>query len=195
MRGVDHQLQQALAEFYDSPWPGDVYRDYVQANDLDLRTIHNLAGATSVLPVVDCGSGRFDWRARGETFPAFVVEALGADGETTIDLVAWPLDRPHHVLTMFGRASLLGLWQALNPASFFMGKALAMHRMPLDWLKAGCSGAAVVVPGLAARVFLDIPGPIAARDRLHARELSRIARRIIEEVQIGVSAGDRSRAA
>ena len=49
--------------------------------------------------------------------PAAVVEVFAADGETVLDLAAWPLGAPERVCTMFGRAPALGLAAARNPAT------------------------------------------------------------------------------
>ncbi|RUT28323.1 hypothetical protein EMQ25_17205 [Arsenicitalea aurantiaca] len=191
----DPGLLVARHQFYERAWPTPAYIAYVRRHVLDVGLISDFVGGTAVMSVVDCGNGRFDWDATGSRYDAFVCEAYDVDGETTIDIVAWPVDGPGHVLTMFGRAPLLGLWHALNPATYTLGKALVMHRTPLDWLKAGCAGAAVVTPRLAARQLMDIPGPIAARDRAHARELLRMAHSVVDDEQIVVAAADNARAA
>jgi hypothetical protein len=195
MMSISSALLVARYQFYERAWPTPKFHAYARQHALDVELIAGFAGATAVLSIVDCGHGRFDWEAPGSRFDAFVCEAYNADGETTIDLVAWPLHRPGYVLSMFGRAPMLGLWHAFNPATYTLGKALVMHRTPLDWLKAGCRGAAIIVPTLAARRFIDIPGPIAARDRAHARELLRIAHSIVDEKQIVVAAEDIARVA
>ncbi|MDB5541652.1 MAG: hypothetical protein JWQ89_3379 [Devosia sp.] len=196
---IDPLLLEARAAFYDRAWPSREYVDYVRSNSIGPELIAGYAGATGVLPVYDCGAGRFDFdphlHAPADPIDCFVCEALDADGETSIDLVAWPLDHPHHVLSMFGRAPILGMWEALNPATYYMGKSLAMHRTPVDWLSAGCSGAAIVNPQLAAYLFLKIPGDIAARDQAHARDLLRIARSVVNERRFRVAVGTNQAAA
>ncbi|RUT28499.1 hypothetical protein EMQ25_16080 [Arsenicitalea aurantiaca] len=195
MTAIGHALLAARHELYELAWANPTYLAYVHQHRLDPGALAAFAGATATLSVVDCGNGRFDWEAPGDRLDVFVCEALDADGEATLDLVAWPLNRPSHVLTMFGRAPLLGLWEAMNPATYFMGKSLVMHRTPLDWLKSGCSGAVILNSRLAARLFLDIEGSIAARDQAHARELVQIARSVVDERRIVVAVGDAARAA
>src|SRR5688572_3189661 len=111
MRSPDLDLLVARAELYERAETTRQYVDYVQRHGLDLDRIADFAGATGILNVVDCGNGRFDWTARGEAFTAFVLEVLGEDGETVVDIAAWPLERPATVLTMFGAAPVLGLWE------------------------------------------------------------------------------------
>ena len=109
-----------------------------------------------------------------------MLEAFGPDGQTVADLVAWPLAHPEHVMTMFGRCGLLGVWEALGPATYFMGGALNLYRTPLDWLREGCRGAAIVVPSIAAQQLVDAPGFIAAQDHRHGRELVQLLQAVID---------------
>ena len=145
---------------------------YLRHNRLDVSTFDGAIGGYGVLPVRECGNGRFDFAHDGMGPLCFVCEAIGRDGETVTDLVAWPVDDPFHVMTMFGACALVGEWEADNPATYFMESPLVMHRTPLDWLKAGCRGAAVVTPHRAARFLLDVPGRIAAQDYEHGRDLN-----------------------
>ncbi len=164
------------------------YAEYVRTHRLDVDRIRAFAGLSSVMPIVDCGKGRFDFVGHGEPVEAFVVDVLDFDGETHLDIAAWPLDDPGHVLTMFARAPLMGMWAALNPATYYLGKALVIHRTPLEWLTSGCSGAAVLVPQLAARLLIDLPGPVAARDMAHGRELLALAESVVDPRRILVPA-------
>ena len=62
-----------------------------------------------------------------------------------------------------------------------------MHRSPLDWLKADCEGAAVVIPELADRTFLDITnmgGRIGGQDLGHAHELEKMLLALVDRVEI-----------
>ena len=166
----------ARAEFYDLARSTPAYCRYVREHGLDLTQITAFAGATGILDIVDCGGGRFDWNAKGDTFTAFICEALGRDGETVEDLVAWPTDKPTRTLSLTGVAAWLGAWNVWNPSSYYLGKPLWIHRTPLEWLKARCVGAAIANVGLAGREMLDVPGPIAACDRDHARFLANLLR-------------------
>lgn len=187
--GID-AIVRARSEFYaraSNLLFSPVYAKYAQGHALDIERITYFAGATSVLEIVDCGNGRFDFAGNGEPIEAFVIDVIDADGETHIDIAAWPVDNPGHVLTMFGRAPLMGMWAALNPASYYMGKPLIMHRTPLEWLMSGCSGAAVLVPDLAARLLIDLPGPIAARDHQHRLQLQKLMHSVVDADSVIVS--------
>ena len=146
------------------------YMEYIRKHQLEMSTIFDFAGLCAVLPISVCGNGRFDFLVA--TVPGFVCEAFGEDGQTVIDLVAWTIDRPDQVLSMFGRAGLLGAWEAMNPATYFMGGLLKLHRTPLEWLKADCRGSTVVTSHIAARMLLEAPGNIAADNHAHGREIS-----------------------
>ncbi len=163
----------------------------MRQHGIDPLAVMPYAGATGIVSIVDCSGGRFDFEPHlhcpDQPFDAFVCEVLDADGETSIDLVAWPLTRPDYLLTMFGRAPAVGLWEAENPASYFMGKSLPMRRTPLEWLAAGCSGAAIINDHLAARWLLDLPGPVAARDYAHARQLHRLKQTLAEGIKVMVA--------
>lgn len=177
-------IMEARAELYSLAWFTRDFAAYVRHHNLDIEQVAGFAGGHGIIDVVDCGAGRFDWTAPGDPFPAFVCEAYAEDGETTIDLVAWPISRPGTVLSMFGNAAWLGAWAAWNPASYCFGKALTIHKTPLDWLKSGCTGAAVVNPRLAARELIDLPGPIAAQDKQHGRELLAMAQALVNRNRI-----------
>ena len=87
---------------------------------------------------------------------------------------------------MFGRAPLVGMWQAYNPASYVFGRPLQVHRTPLDWLRAGADGCAIVNPRLAAHVLNELPGPIAGQDEAHARELADLVLSTVDLTRIRV---------
>ena len=182
-------LLAAKAKLCDDQHDFRAYLRYIRQHGIDGATLSGFAGACVVRNVVDCGNQRFEFaNGESEQFPAFLCEAFGDDGETFTDLAAWPLDRPRHVMTMFGRCGLLGACEAMNPATYFLGNLLDMHRTPLGWLKAGCRGAVVVTPHIAARIFLDLPGKVAAQDEEHGRELEEMRHSILPKDQILVPA-------
>jgi hypothetical protein len=152
------------------------FLDYVRWHAINLDDLGRFAGVCAVLPFVDCGSGRFDFTDSDGELLGFVCEVIGADGVMPVDLIAWPMDRPKDILSMFGRAAIVGEWEAVNPATYIFGRPLQVHRTPLQWIKAGCRGAAVVTPRLAARKFLDLPGPITGADREHSLQLAKMIR-------------------
>ena len=171
----------------------DRFIAYVRQHGLDQSAFGDV-GAYGVLPIVDCGAGRFEFGDEDADL-GFVLEALDEDGESIIDLVGWPLDAPARVLSVLGRVGLLGAAQAANPSTFFMGGVLEMHETPLAWLKAGCRGAALVTPNVAARMLVDVPGPILAADREHARKLLALAETTVDRKKFVVPASSEGIAA
>jgi hypothetical protein len=194
MMHMHHALIAARAEFYERSQVTAEFLHYVGRHSLELGRISDFAGATGILPVADCGGGRFDWGAPGDMIEAFICEAYAEDGETVIDLVACPLDRPKYIMTMFGRAPLLGLWEAMNPATYYGGKPLQMHRTPLEWLQSGCRGAAVVRPSLAAPFLFNLEGAIAGKDLRHSRHLLDLIRSVVDDKKVVCASKDRSAA-
>jgi hypothetical protein len=194
MMDMHHALIAARAEFYERSQVTAEFLHYVGRHSLELGRISGFAGATGILPVADCGGGRFDWEAPGDMIEAFICEVYAEDGESVIDLVAWPLDRPRHVMTVFGRAPLLGLWEAMNPATYYGGKPLQMHRTPLEWLQSGCRGAAVVRPSLAAPFLFNLEGAIAGKDPRHSRQLLDLIRSVVDDKKVVCASKDRSAA-
>jgi hypothetical protein len=65
-----------------------------------------------------------------------------------IDLVAWS-HRQKQIATWRGVAFALGQDAIFNPATYFMGGALRVHRTALDWLKADREGICIVQPRFA----------------------------------------------
>lgn len=151
---------------------------YVQDNGALPGVFPGAFGSYTVANITDCGSGRFDFAREGEGLPAFLLEAFDADGETPADVVGWVVDRPDRVLSMFARLAFLGESQAVNPASYFAGLPLDVHRTPLEWMQNGCRGVAVVVPHLAAMTLLHAPA-VAGRDDIHTAQLATLARTAI----------------
>jgi hypothetical protein len=177
-------LVRALSELFELALQTSDYCDYIRQQGIAMNELAPMAGTTAVIDVVDCGGQRFDWAARGNPFRAFVCEAYEADGVTTADLVAWPIVNPRNVYSMFGNAAWVGASRAWSYDTYYLGKALDIHRCPLDWIKAGCTGAAVVDQNLAARELIDLPGPIAARDRSHAEELATLIQTVTKRTRI-----------
>lgn len=164
-------------------------QEYLKAAGIRLvREADFTIAGISVAPVFDCGNGRFDLTAsEGAPVMALVCEALDADAETVIDLVAWPLDCPEHVMTMFGRCVLLGAFEAMNPSSYILDYPLPMHRTPFAYMRAGFRGAAIVTPQRAARMLIDLPGRVAAQDFAYGRELVSLMQSVIPADRVVVA--------
>jgi len=187
---VNARLMDALGELNDDErrrWQASA--DYQNKHGIDGRAVSGFCGLISVIDIVLLPHARFDLAGPGDS-PAtdgVVIEALDESGEQTIDLVAWTITDPGSVYTLLGRAGLLGMWAALNPATYIFGRPLIVRRSPLCWLKVGCEGAAVVIPELVARTFLDITnmgGRISGQDLGHARELRAMLRVLVDQVEI-----------
>ncbi|RWO41376.1 hypothetical protein [Mesorhizobium sp.] len=174
---IKHVLLRARLEYYelaDAAVGSADFLKYIRHHQIDVASAGGFAGATAVLPIGKLGDQRFNFDPDGDL--AFVCEAYAVDGESIVDLVAWLLNEPGTPLTMFGRGGLLGLWQAMAPGTYFMGGSLRLHWTPLKWLQAGCDGAAVVDPHLAGQELLVAPGPIAAEDQAHGRDIVKLLR-------------------
>jgi len=132
-------------------------------------TSSDCVGVITLARISDLGNQRFDFDPNG--IEAVIFEAMGKDGETTIDLVAWPIDCPNIVLTMFGRCGLIGAFSAFNPATYYGGLPLPVYRSPLELFRAGFTGAAIAVRNIAARQLIDLPGRVVAQDYRHGKDL------------------------
>ncbi|UIJ72357.1 hypothetical protein [Aurantimonas sp. HBX-1] len=134
------------------------------------------AGLLTVLKISILPGNRWDFLDtglgdEGETATAAVIEALGRDGRTAVDLIAWPLNDPSRFLSMFGAASMLGIRNVTSSGEYIFNAPLRIWRTPLRWLQSGCRGAVVVNPAVAARDLLDALGRISGEDREHSEEL------------------------
>ena len=182
---MNARISGALAELYDLNRPRLKTVDYLAKHGIDINAVAGFCGSPTVLPITLLPNRHFDFSDHGAgAVDGVVIEARGEDGETVTDLCAWPTADPTDVRTLLGRAPMIGLWAALNPATYVFDTPLIMHRTPLAWLQAECAGAAVVIPRLAARAFLDLPGRIGAADLAHQRELKSLLTDMIRGVEI-----------
>ena len=122
--------------------------------------------------------GRFDFTypKEREAEPAAVIEALGADAATCIDLVAWPLHAPERFASLFGDVVLLGIDRVGSAATYFGGQPLQLYRTPLAWLQAHCRGAVIINPHGAPLVLQNALGRVAGEDIDHARTIQKLTR-------------------
>ncbi|MGE3875951.1 MAG: hypothetical protein AB7F74_23600 [Parvibaculaceae bacterium] len=142
---------------------------YVARHRIDMAAVNAFAGLLAVIPCDFAGNGTFDFAEFGGT-PAVVIEVYAEDDETTVDLVAWPLDRPESFATMLG-SDALGMARVFNPATWAFGHVLNVFRTPLAWLQAGCDGCAVLDHRNVAGWLGKALGPIQAEDIAHARQI------------------------
>ena len=186
---IDPRIDHALAALYDLDRPRLTSVDYMAAHGIDINRVARHCGCPTVLPIMLLPNRRFDMPDGhgAESTEGCVIEARAEDGETVIDLVAWPISNPRNVRTLLGRVPILGLSQAFNASTYVFGYPLVVARAPLDWLKAGCQGAAVVTPKLAALTFLDITnmgGRFGGQDAAHAHELRKMLQALVDQVEI-----------
>jgi len=171
MSGLDLLLARAELN-HRTQVPTREWLTFVREHRINMDEVRAHAGLLELLPLIFDGD-RFDFADDGKGELGIVLEALDADGETVLDLVAWPISAPERIATMFGSAAMLGLAAAVNPATFYMDGALRIHRRAIDWLRSGCEGAVIVDTRRAARVLLEVTGRIAAEDTAHAIDLAR----------------------
>lgn len=180
-------LLEARADLYERADPTEAFLDYISEQRLDLNVIERFAGIGALTEILRCGGGRFDFAPAGHTeaLMGFVIEAFDADSETVIDLVGWPIDRPAKPRCMFGRVGLLGIANAMNPATYFLDKPLRIARSPLQWLQTGGTGACVIDPRRAAFELIDASGMgrIAGEDHHHTRQLVRLAESVVDRTR------------
>jgi hypothetical protein len=187
---INSRIYDALIAIYDEEdrrWNDNA--DYRRDNGIDLNRASGFCGSLIVADIVLLSNRRFDLPDGhgAESVSACIIEARAGDGETIVDLVAWPVTNSADVRTLLGRASMVGLWAALNPGTYYLDYPLQVHRTALDWLRAGCDGAAVVIPELAARTFLEIAdmgGRISTQDFAHERELKSHLKAMIDRVSV-----------
>lgn len=150
-------------------------RDFIAHEELDLPLVETFAGS---ITLARCAFSppplRFHFDPAGDL--AVVIEALEIErGEPwLVDLVAWPVDQPSKFATAAGRADLLGADQIDNPASFYGGRPLRVHRRPLSWLRAGCQGVVGLDERRAGARLAGALGNLACEDEEHARQIARM---------------------
>ena len=120
-----------------------------------------------------CVRDRFGSSDLADTLVA-IVEGFGRDGQTVLDLVAWPIDDPRRVFTAFGRLPLLGMPNLFSAATFAFDRPLRCYRTPLAWWRAGCMGAVVLDEVTAPRLLLDSLGTISGEDFDHSCEIAEL---------------------
>jgi hypothetical protein len=132
----------AVSLFHEVAAPSINLDRWLRARGVDVEIALALAGPICECPVTRFG-GSFQLAEKDErdAVAAVVHVVTGADAETPIGLVAWRRDRPEEVLT-YPAVGLpaLGIDQLDNPATYFGGRPLRVHRRPLDWLSADCCG-------------------------------------------------------
>lgn len=157
--------------------PNEDWFAYVRSAGLDVRSIYAHAGLLAVTHIRVLAGGRFDWATTDDEGAELgaVIEVIEIEGgeAVTVDLVAWSTTEPSRFGTAMGRASLLGGANVANPATYFAGKRLHVHRTPLAWARAECAGVVMLdrVRGLPR--LAEAAGELMAEDVAHGRQLMR----------------------
>jgi hypothetical protein len=163
------RLQQMRAQLYAMGEPCPELYSYLRTHTLDLSAIHALTG---MLAVCLCRSDDEGECPSSFTFaeggiPSIVIEVLGADGATVIDLVAWPIHAPDCFATAIAESDMLGMWNMISRG----GLPLPVHQTPHDWLVAGCQGCVPLNLTWAGHWLAKAGGPFISHDLEHGREL------------------------
>ena len=189
---VPLELMRARAALYAAPvTPTSV--GYVRKHDLDSSRVARVAGCFAVMRA-DVDGNRFELSDDGRSVIA-IVEALGRRGESVLDLVGWPLDEPARLLTLFGRAPMLGLANVFAATTYAFDRPLMCHRTALGWWRARCAGAVILDPQSAARILLDAPGRISGEDREHSLEIAELVQALFDPSRFVAPADERRRVA
>jgi hypothetical protein len=181
----------AAAEFIECSEPNPRLDRWLASMAVDVAHTWNVAG-----PI--CAHNITLWPRRIFNFSALVsedetfseVESVGAadhvravvhiardvDDETPVDLVAWKPREPARIFRHLGEAAMLGASQLGNPASYYAGEPLPVHRTALDWLAAGCRGVVILDPKQFRDRLSALPArpggyALAAADLTHAKML------------------------
>src|SRR5262245_4407573 len=102
---MDLDLLMARRDFFSRADWTTATAAYVAASGIDMTVVGNHAG---ILTIIDCyfiGNGHFAFEGN-KLEPAVVCEVYAEDDETTIDLCAWPVDRPGCFASLLGSDAL-----------------------------------------------------------------------------------------
>jgi hypothetical protein len=129
---------------------------------------------------------RFDLDLEHDAKGERAVLILALDRGEPVDLVAWA-PRSGRLGLLIGCAPVLGdLDDLTNPATFFDGDGLRVHRTPLDWLRADRAGVVPINP----QILRDCRRLIFA-DADHAKQIRRALESSVEfiiEIEEGKAA-------
>jgi hypothetical protein len=97
---------------------------------------------------------------------------MDEDEVTPLDAVMFSMREPSRFKTMLGLGGVLGAGEVLNPATYWGSEPCRLLRTPLEWLREGIAGCAVILDPSLAKPILDWAlGNVAAQDEEHADEL------------------------
>ena len=151
----------AAAEFIAKSEPNTDLNRWLASRGVDVMYAWNVAGPICDHDATLWPRGIFNFtapEAEDETFSeaelaeranhvrAVVHIVRDVDDETPVDLIAWQPQQPARIFRHLGDAVMLGASQLANPASYFGGEPLPVHRSALDWFVAGCRGVVILDP-------------------------------------------------
>lgn len=166
-------VQEARAEFYDRALDQmSDNLDLLRSLGLNSQALPTYLGALAVVKVTFDAIEGWDFSDHGE--PAIVAEVFGRDGETPIDLVAWPVDAPDQFETFAGYGEGFGIEQVNVASSYFGGRPLVVHRTPLKWLRAGGLGVVILNQRNAPEWLGEARGCLATESIGHGHQLARL---------------------
>jgi hypothetical protein len=152
----------------------DVHRGWGLPSDDELRWLLDKGvGEAAMLEPYPLGTARvrfsgrtFDIDPEGERALTF----RATDRGVVSDLIAWQ-PRSGELASWRGVAFCIGDQDDLfNPATYFAGSALRVHRTPLDWLRANRDGICVVRPDLVHAYLRQVPR-LSVADEVFARQV------------------------
>jgi hypothetical protein len=144
--------------------PNQKLYSYLREKGVDLNHVINLLDGAIAL----C-----EWRiGSGPKEDCIAIPVMDEDGITPLDVVMFSMGDPGQFGTMLGLGAALGAGEVMNPATYSDGDPCRLLRTPLDWLREGIEGCAVILNAERAKSMLAwAPGALAAMDEAHANEL------------------------
>jgi hypothetical protein len=178
--GAQGNLAAELArEFCERAIPDLGLLQWLRSQGVDVAHVLNVAGPIAEHSVtIHRNSFEFAQDGASGAVRAVVHIAKGDDAETPVDLIAWTKELPQTMFRCLGVAAALGIDQIENPATWFTGKPLAVHRHALNWLRAKCEGIVIFSAFQVLAKLERLPArpagyAIAAESLAHGRALRR----------------------
>jgi hypothetical protein len=143
--------------------PDQKLYSFLRQHGVDLNHAINL---------LDGAIARCEWSVRGPTEDCIAIPVFDDDGMTPTDVTVFSMRDPSRFGTMLGLGAVLGAGEMMNPATYWNNQPCRLLRTPLDWLREGIAGCAVLLDVERAKSILNwAPGKLAATDDRHADEL------------------------
>lgn len=139
--------------------------NWLERQGIDYFDCENLIGPLRTHPVRFLQHG-FDFVDRG---PASVIQGVYNENGAALDLVAWSLTEPNKISLFFGDGVMLGANNAATPTLY----PLQVHRSPLNWLRARCTGICILSATNARKTLGRHHGKLIAEDLNHAKALAK----------------------